>query len=106
MSFQNSKTAAINLLTMCRRAGRMVMGFDSAKDAVMTGKAYCVCIVKDLSPKTVKEIEFICTRDGIPILKLDAEMDEMWGALGKKVGILGICDGGFAKKLTELLSDI
>ena len=80
------------------------MGFDSVKEAVTTGKAFCVCVANDISPKSLKESEFICNRDDIPLLKLDATMDELWGALGKRVGILGICDKGFAKKLNEILN--
>lgn len=95
---------AINLLTMCRRAGRIVMGFDSVKEAIFKGEAYCVCIANDISPKTLKESEFICNRDDVPLLKLDATMEELWGALGKKVGILGICDEGFAKRFGEILN--
>ena len=104
MNSQDSKIKAINLLTICRRAGKVVMGFDSVKESVLTGKAYSVCVAMDISPKTLKETEFICNRDNIPVLKIDATMDELWGALGKKVGILGICDKGFTKKLIEILA--
>ena len=103
MSSQSS-TKAINLLTIYRRAGRIVMGFDSVKEAIFKGEAHCVCIANDISPKTLKEANFICDRDDIPLLKLDVTMDEVWGALGKRVGILGICDGGFAKRLDEILN--
>lgn len=105
MNSQNSSTKAINLLTICRRAGKVIMGFDSVKDSITGGKAFCVCIANDISPKTLKETNYICDRDDIPVLKLDVAMDDLWGALGKRVGILSICDKGFAKRFSEILTE-
>ena len=34
-----SKEKIFNLLTICRKAGRMTMGFDSVKESIQTGKA-------------------------------------------------------------------
>lgn len=90
------------LLTICRKAGRMVMGFDPVKEAVMTDKAKVVFLATDISAKTEKEVRFFAGRKDIPVLSLGATIAEIEFAAGKKAGVIGICDDGFAKKLTEL----
>lgn len=103
MSLELSTDKAINLLTICRRAGRMVMGFDSVKDGINNGSVLTVIVAMDISPKTLKEAAFITEQDGIPLLYLHASMDDLWGALGKRVGIIGCTDKGFSKKLSAIL---
>lgn len=105
MSLQGSKTKTLNLLTICRRAGKVILGFDSVKDSVFSGKAFCVCTVSDLSPKTVKEAAFLSDKEGVPLLKLDLTIEDIWGALGKKSGVISICDAGFANRLAQILDE-
>ena len=40
----------IGLVTMCRKAGKLVMGMDMVKDACNTGKACAVFAATDFSP--------------------------------------------------------
>lgn len=106
MSLKNNKTTQIlNLLTMARRAGKLTLGFDPVKDAIFKGDADYVCIASDISEKTLKEAKFITERDDIPLLTLMVTMDELWGALGKRIGIIAVCDRGFGKKLEQIVSE-
>ena len=93
------------LLTICRKAGRMVMGFDPVKEAVMTDKAKAVFLATDISAKTEKEVRFFARSKDIPVLSLGAAIAEIEFAVGRKAGVIGICDEGFAKKLTELTGE-
>jgi len=97
---------ALSLLSMCRKAGMLAMGMDPVKDACRNYTAKCVLVSTDISPKSLKEVRFVCSQQHIVILALDAPMDEIWGILGKKVGILGVCDLGFKKKLLTMLEPI
>lgn len=96
---------------MCRRAGKLTLGFDATKEAAEEKQAYVVCIASDLSPKTLKEVGFFCMpskvyrENEIPILRLPASMDQLWSALGRRTGVLGVCDKGFADRLTEILKE-
>ena len=45
----NSKI--INLLMICRKAGKLVMGYDSAKESAEKGKACLIITASGLSPK-------------------------------------------------------
>lgn len=98
------KTRIISLLTICRKAARLTMGFDPAKESVMTDKARLIVLAADLSPKTEKEIRFFADKKNVSVLKTDISISEMYSGIGKKVGVIAICDDGFAKKLTELIT--
>ena len=90
------------LLTICRKAGKLVMGFDPMKDALAEGKACAVIIASDISPKTEKEVRFFSGKKDIPVVKSDLTLDGIYHSLGKKAGILTICDKGFADKALSL----
>lgn len=93
----------LNLLTMCRRAGRMTLGFDTTFEAMEDKKLHAICFSADLSPKTRKEADFLLkSRPDIKAFELPFSMEELHFALGKRSGILGICDEGFMKALVKL----
>lgn len=90
------------LLTICRKAGKLVIGFDPMKDALSDGKACAVIIASDISPKTEKEVRFFSGKHNIPAVKTELTLDGIYYALGKKAGIITICDKGFADKALSL----
>ncbi len=94
----------INLLTICRKAGKLTLGFDATKEALLGKKAYLIITASDISTKTEKEIRFFAEKSNVNAVKSDITIEEYYVGLGKKVGIIGICDEGFAKKLTELIN--
>lgn len=95
----------IDLLTVCRKAGRMVMGFDAAKEAVLNGKAGSVLLAEDISPKTEKEIRFFAGKNSIPAAKTGCTQNDFYIGIGKKVGVIAVCDDGFSKKALAIISD-
>ncbi len=97
-----SNEKIFNLLTIGRKAGRIVMGFDSVKDAVINRKAKLVLLAADISAKTAKETRFFADKHNIPVIQLSVQISDFEFGIGKKVGVVGICDEGFAKKMTEL----
>lgn len=101
MSAANDKI--INLLTICRKSGRMTMGFDSAKESVMTGKAFLVILASDISAKSEKEIRFFSDKNNVKVIKTEILMGEIEQAIRKKAAIIAINDEGFAKSMTKLI---
>ena len=89
------------LLTMCKKAGRLVTGMDMAKDACRNGTAFAVFAASDLSEKSLKEIMFHCGQGGVPLYAAGMTMDEIGTVLGKRSGIITVTDKGFAKGLTK-----
>ena len=92
----------LDLLTICRKAGHLQMGFDPMKEALAGGKAKAVIIAADVSPKTEKEARFYADKYNVPAKKTGTSLDEIDFGLGKRAGILTICDEGFAKKALSL----
>jgi ribosomal protein L30E len=93
----------LNLLTICRKAGKLSMGFDSAAEAVVKRKARLIVLASDLSPKTEKEIRFTAGKASVPVIKTEMSIDEINFGLGKKVGVLAVCDEGFSERLSQLV---
>lgn len=99
----NSKL--IGLITICRKAGRMVMGFDPSKEAIEGGKAFSIILASDISPKTEKEIRFFAGRRNVPVAVSGCTINDLYCSLGKKVGVIAICDEGFSKKALALTEE-
>ena len=43
-------------LSLAKKSGKLVMGFDAVKTAVIHGTAHIVLLAEDLSEKTVKRV--------------------------------------------------
>lgn len=93
----------LSTLSLCRRASKLVCGFDLVKQAVINQKVYIVLLASDLSPKTKKEVEFVCNSRQIGVLTLPATIDEIWYSVGKRAGVLAVTERGLAEKLNELI---
>lgn len=89
----------ISTITFCKRLGKLVLGFDLVKTAMQQGTAYLVMISTDLSPKTKKEIMYLATELETQTLEIDITLDELWYLIGKRAGVIAVCDEGFAEKI-------
>lgn len=91
-----------NLFTICEKSGKLVKGFDISKETVSAGKAACVMVTADVSAKTLKEVSFMCRNfPDLPVVNLPFSMDDIKHSIGRKAGVMAVCDKGFADKLTE-----
>lgn len=97
-----SNEKLFNLLTICRKAGRMTMGFDSVKESILTKKAHVVILSSDISAKTEKEIRYFAEKNQVRVINASVTMAEIEYGTGRKAGVIGICDEGFAKKVLTL----
>lgn len=100
---KNNKTG---LLSMCRKAGKTVLGMDMVKVACSNGEAKAVFTAGDLSDKSFKEVKYICARFGIKLYLSGLTMDEIGCCLGKRIGVLAVTDAGFAKSLAKGLEQV
>lgn len=92
------------LIGLARRAGKVAVGYDAAATAVREGKGslgLCAC---DLSPKSRKEWLFSVSRSSVPVRTLPLTKETLGAALGvhKPVGIITVCDEGFARAIGAL----
>lgn len=86
-------------LSLCMRAKRLTYGFDTVKAAVECGEVFLLLTASDLSSKTVKEVRFLAEKRSIPWLPLPHTLEEMPKVIGRKTGVVGVTDQGFAAKL-------
>ena len=91
---------ALGLLGIARRAGRLSLGHDAAKGAVLAGRARLCLISADASDRL--EREFFRMTQGeksIPLRRVRYTMEQFHRAIGAKAGVLTVDDDGFAEKL-------
>lgn len=86
-----------NSITLCKRAGKLTVGFDLVKSAMQTGEAELVVIAADISPKTKKEVLFLAENYEYEVVDTMLTMDELWYCIGKRAGVLAITDAGLAR---------
>lgn len=95
----------LSLLGIIRRAGRLELGFDAAKESIQNGKGFLLITSSDISQRSKKELAFFAREnEKIIIRPAPYTIDDFNKAVGKKVKIISICDEGFGKKALELLS--
>ena len=100
----NLNQKIINLLTICTRAGKTVIGFDAVCAELKLKKVFCVLLASDISPKTKKEIDFYCEKAGVNALMTPIEKEEYGKYLGKQAAVIAVCDKGFADKFRSIVS--
>lgn len=93
----------LSAISLCKRAGKLLCGFDQVKDAVLAQKAVLVLTAADLSEKSGRNIREVCTAKQITSVPIPATMDELWFAIGKRTGILAVTDAGLAGLLKDAL---
>jgi ribosomal protein L7Ae-like RNA K-turn-binding protein len=86
-------------LTIARKAGKIVFGFDPA----VAAKPILLLITTDISPKTLKELNFKCPNT--EILKINLTKSDLSEYFHKTIAIVGVCDEGFATAIKKATAD-
>ena len=90
----------LQMLGLCRKAGRMCIGYTDTVSAVKAAKAVLIYIASDLSQKTEKELNFVTKDKPIQVVRTRYDMATISAAIGIKTGVVCILDQGFASALT------
>ena len=93
----------IETITFCKRIGALEPGFDRVKEALDAGRVQLVLLASDLSPKTEKELLFLCSRAAVPAEKTGLTQDEYWYLIGKRSGVIGVTNPAFAEKIRSVI---
>ncbi len=86
-------------LSLSKKAGKLVLGFDVVKEAVQNKKAALVLLSEDISPKTRKEVAFLCGKYSVCLAELPFKLDEIWYLIGKRAGVIAVTDKGLSEKI-------
>ena len=93
----------LSTISLCRRAGKLLMGFDVTAQAVQKGTVRHVFVCRDVAENSRKAISRRCGNCGVTVLELPAEMDEIEYYVGKRAGILAVTDLGLEAKIVSQL---
>ncbi len=94
----------LSLLTIARKAGKIVFGMDPCKDACRSGKATLILLSSNLSEKSKKEMYFFCGKENMQVKEVDITIEEVWQNLGKKAGVVALLDQGFSDKILSYIN--
>ncbi len=94
----------LSLLGMCRRAGKMEIGFAKTVDAIESGKACLVIIATDTAARTEKEVRFK-GKERIPVARISHSAETLSHAIGVQAGTIALTDEGFAKQALLLIDN-
>ncbi|MCL1822951.1 MAG: ribosomal L7Ae/L30e/S12e/Gadd45 family protein [Oscillospiraceae bacterium] len=86
--------AHLSNLGLCRKAGKLALGFDACVEAMKKDEAKGILTASDLSLKTLKEVKFNAEKTKTEIVYLPADMHEINKAIGKHTGVLAVLDEG------------
>lgn len=89
-------------LSLCKKAGALVNGFDAAKAAINANDADVVLLCSDLSEKTVQRI---CKTGSVRTVYLKETMKEISPLFAKPTGILVIKGKDFAKLILKTIEE-
>lgn len=97
--------SALNLLGICRKAGKMSMGHDACKQALKFGSAQACFICSDASERLCGEITFLAENAEVQLYSLSYTMFDIRQATGFKASVFTVDDAGFAKSFIQKLKD-
>ena len=83
-------------LSLCRKAGALVMGFDAVKDSVGKGKAQLVLCAGDLSEGTRRRVGAFC-EDWVEVADLPETQFALAQISKKPTGVFAVTDPELAK---------
>ncbi len=93
------------MLSLCRKAGKLRIGFEPVRDSVAAGEAKLVLYAADFSPRSRKRMEAFLEESGVPPERrdLEATMDDLSRICGKSAGVVAVADESFAAGLRKLM---
>jgi len=94
----------LSTFSLCKKAGKLVLGFDAVKQSVMDGQACAVFTTRDLSLKTKKEISYFCEKAKTVRQDLPLTMEDMEKINKRKSGVLSVTEKGLAAKIMEIVN--
>lgn len=92
---------ALSMISMCRKAQKLKMGFDSVEKTLQESKL--IIFTSDISPKTRDRMLFAAKNKRAPFRDIPETSDDVHFAVGKRVAVLSITDRGLARSVLAKL---
>lgn len=88
-------------LGLCRRAGKLSWGRETAKQSVRSHKAKLILLASDISERIKREFKMLSEEEGVEIVFLEETMQTLAKSVGVNAGVFTVNDEGFAKLLKK-----
>lgn len=85
------------VLSLCRKAGALVTGFEAVKDSILKGSAQLVLCAGDLSDGSRRRIGFFCETQNVPLCAIAETQAALARICKRPTGILAVTDPELAK---------
>lgn len=95
--------ALYQALSLCRKAGQLVMGFDAVEEAAVKGKAWLVLTASDASPKTVQRMAQ-AVGDLVDVLPMPLSQDRLAAVAHRRAAMYAVTDRNLAKLCFDRLA--
>ena len=82
-------------LSLAKKSGKLFVGFDAVKSAVIHGNAYIVLLAEDLSERTIKRVKCFC-EDITDVHNTGLTQFEISQVAGRLTGVLAVTDENLA----------
>lgn len=95
----------MGMISLCRKARKLRIGFEPVKDSIEAGEARLVLFASDFSSKSRERMEKALAKSGDPpgCRTVEASMFELAKVCGKQAGVLAVADEGFAAGIVSRL---
>lgn len=94
---------SLSMLGLARRAGKLAMGHDMAKESVIKNKARLVILCSDASSRLINEFERLTANKKATLVKSSITMAQVHFAIGYNAAVMAVEDENFSTRITELL---
>lgn len=95
----------LGLLSLCRKAGKLKIGFEPVKEAAEMGEARLVLYAADFSPRSRERMERALEGSADPPEQagIGFSMEDLAQVCGKLAGVVAVIDDGFAAGMKKLM---
>lgn len=98
----------MSALSLCKKAGKLVTGFDAVCESMAAGEAFILLFAQDVSEKTSKRV-MAKNNEEIPTYILPTTMEQISAVTFRPVGVIAVteknlatlCEGAIKKTLSQ-----
>lgn len=93
----------LSMLGLCKKAGKLRQGFEAVKESAVNNEIYLILLSDEIAENTRGKAENVAYNAKIPLETIPIGLQKLGEQTGKKAGVLGIADQGFAVAITKLI---
>ncbi|EJW90628.1 ribosomal protein, partial [gut metagenome] len=93
---ENNQQKLFSALSLCRRAAKLVMGFEAVAQSVYEGRVWLVLLAQDVSAGTEKRMRRVSRTDCVPCQKMPLAQIDLCPITRRKVGVYAVTDENLA----------